>query len=64
MREEEEQRDPVSLCEPGAASHSSQSANCRVCVGTPVLRLCAWDAHSHRFPKTYRLDFRFIWHRL
>lgn len=60
----EEQRDPASFCEPGAALHSSQSVNCRACAGTSALQLCAWDTRLDTFPETYRLDFRFMWHRL
>lgn len=60
----EEQRAPVSLCKPGAASHSGQPASCRACAGTSALQLCAWDTQLDTFPETYGLDFRFMWHRL
>lgn len=60
----EEQSDPASLVEPGAASRSSRCAGCRACAGTSALQLRAWDTHLDTFPETYGLDFRFTWHGL
>lgn len=60
----EEQKDPASLCRPGAASHSRPSASCRACAGMSALQLHAQDTWLDTFPETYRLGFRFMWQRL